>query len=134
MLKIDYPLNLKNKQIKSISENQKDLSSDSSIINIDNLDVVEIFGVNNVNLIFFEELLPIKVYQKGNQLNVKGEKKYRNMLRNAILKTQQDLKSNRKGNNTNLMQENLKMQSLNENDKIRNLTCLLYTSPSPRDS
>ena len=122
MLKIDYPLNLKNKQIKPISENQKDLTSGSSIINIDNLNVVEIFGVNNENLNFFEDQLPIKVFQKGNQLNIKGEKKYRNILRNAILKTQQDLKSNRKGNNINLMQENLKMQFLNENDKIRNLT------------
>ena len=45
--------NLKNKQIKSISENQKDLTSGSSIINIDNLDVVEIFGVNNENLNYF---------------------------------------------------------------------------------
>ena len=121
-MKIDYPLNLKNKQIKPIPENQKDLPSGSSIINIDNLDVVEIFGVNNENLNYFEDQLPIKVFQKGNQLNIKGEKKYRNILRNAILKTQQDLKSNRKGNNINLMQENLKMQSLNENDKIRNLT------------
>ena len=51
-LLIDCPLNLKNKQIKSISENQKDLTSGSSIINIDNLDVVEIFGVNNENLNF----------------------------------------------------------------------------------
>ena len=113
---------MKNKQIKSVSENQKDLTSGSSIINIDNLDVVEIFGVNNENLNFFEDQLPIKVFQKGNQLNIKGEKKYRNILRNAILKTQEDLKSNRKGNNINLMQENLKMQFLNENDKIRNLT------------
>ena len=126
-MKIDYPLNLKNKQIKPISENQKDLKSGSSIINIDNLDVVEIFGVNNENLNFFEDQLPIKVFQKGNQLNIKGEKKYRNILRNAILKTQQDLKSNRKGNNINLMQENLKMQSLNENDKIRNLTVTMVT-------
>ena len=122
MLKIDYPLNLKNKQIKPVSENQKDLTSGSSTINIDNLDVVEIFGFNNENLNYFEDQLPIKVFQKGNQLNIKGEKKYRNILRNAILKTQQDLKSNRKGNNINLMQENLKMQFLNENDKIRNLT------------
>ena len=75
LLKIDYPLNLKNKQIKSISENQKDLTSGSSIINIDNLDVVEIFGVNNENLNFFEDQLPIKVFQKGNQLIIKGEKK-----------------------------------------------------------
>ena len=122
LLKIDYPLNLKNKQIKPISENQKDLISGTSVISIDNLDVVEIFGVNNENLDFFEDQLPIKVFQKGNQLIIKGEKKYRNILRNAILKTQQDLKSNRKGNNINLIQENLKMQFLNDNDKIRNLT------------
>jgi len=64
---------------------------------------VEIFGVNNENLNFFEDQLPIKVFQKGNQLNIKGEKKYRNILRNAILRTQQDLKSNRKVNNINLM-------------------------------
>ena len=121
-MKIDYPFDLKNKQIKPTSEDRKDFTSESSIINIDNLDVVEIFGVNNENLNFFEDQLPIKVFQKGNQLNIKGEKKYRNILRNAILKTQQDLKSNRKGNNINLMQENLKMQFLNENDKIRNLT------------
>ena len=78
MLKIDYLLNLKNKQIKPISENQKDLTSGSSIINIDNLNVVEIFGVNNENLNFFEDQLPIRVFQKGNQLIIKGEKKYRN--------------------------------------------------------
>ena len=74
LLKIDYPLNLKNKQIKPIPENQKDLLSGSSIINIDNFDVVEIFGVNNENLNYFEDQLPIKVFQKGNQLNIKGEK------------------------------------------------------------
>ena len=66
MLEIYYPLNLKNKQIKTIYENQKSLTSGSSIINIDNLDVVEIFGINNENLIFFEDQLPIKVFQKGN--------------------------------------------------------------------
>ena len=65
---------MKNKQIKSISENQKDLTSGSSIINIDNLDVLEIFGINNENLNFFEDQLPIKVFQKGNQLIIKGEK------------------------------------------------------------
>ena len=69
MLKIDYPLNLKNKQLKPISENLKDLTSGSSIINIDNLNVVEIFGVNNENLNFFEDQLPIKVFSKRKSTN-----------------------------------------------------------------
>ena len=43
-------------------------------INIDNINVVEIFGVNNENLNFFEDQLPIKIFQKGNQINIKRQK------------------------------------------------------------
>ena len=122
LLEIDQLYNLKTKEKNSISEYHEELTSKSTIINIDNLDVLEIFGVNNENLIYIEDFLPIKIFQKGNQLKIKGKKIYINILQNAILQTQQDLKSNRNGNNTNLMQENLKMQFLNENEKIRNLT------------
>ena len=56
-------------------------------MNINNSDVLEIFGINNINISFFESILPLKVFQKGNQLNIQGEKKYRNLLRDVILKT-----------------------------------------------
>ena len=113
---------MKNKQINTISNQQSRQSSKSSIINIENSDVLEIFGINNENLSYFESSLPLKILQKGNKLNIKGEKKYRNILRNVIFKTLTEIKLNKDLREKNLIQENLKMQLLNDTENIENFT------------
>ena len=113
---------MKNKQINTISNQQSRQSSKSSIINIENSDVLEIFGINNENLSYFESSLPLKILQKGNKLNIKGEKKYRNILRNVIFKTLTEIKLNKDLRAKNLIQENLKMQLLNNTENIENFT------------
>ena len=113
---------MKNKQINTISNQQSRQSSKSSIINIENSDVLEIFGINNENLSYFESSLPLKILQKGNELNIKGEKKYRNILRNVIFKTLTEIKLNKDLREKNLIQENLKMQLLNDTENIENFT------------
>ena len=113
---------MKNKQINTISNQQSRQSSKSSIINIENSDVLEIFGINNENLSYFESSLPLKIFQKGNELNIKGEKKYRNILRNVIFKTLTEIKLNKDLRAKNLIQENLKMQLLNNTENIENFT------------
>ena len=97
---------------------------DSLPINVENVDVVEIFGVNNSNLHFFEKTLSVKICQKGNQLRVTGEKKKINILRNAISRTLKDLKLKKKTNDINLMQENLKMELLNSNNQTNKLSII----------
>ena len=109
---------MKNKQINTISNQQSRQSSKSSIINIENSDVLEIFGINNENLSYFESSLPLKILQKGNKLNIKGEKKYRNILRNVIFKTLTEIKLNKELREKNLIQENLKMQLLSDTENI----------------
>ena len=87
----------------------------STCINIDNSDAVEIFGVNNENIDFFEKNLPLKIYQKGNQLIVQGNKKNTDILKNAIHQTISELKMNKIDNSSiNVMQENLKMYISND--------------------
>ena len=113
---------MKNKQINTISNQQSRQSSKSSIINIENSDVLEIFGINNENLSYFESSLPLKILQKGNELNITGEKKYRNILRNVIFKTLTEIKLNKELREKNLIQENLKMQLLSDTENIENFT------------
>ena len=59
----------------------------TTVINVENNEVVEIFGINNENINYFQKLLSIKVFQKGNQLSLKGRRKNINILRDAISKT-----------------------------------------------
>jgi phosphate starvation-inducible PhoH-like protein len=84
--------------------------------------VLEIFGINNENLSYFESSLPLKIFQKGNELNIKGEKKYRNILRNVILKTLTEIKLNKDLREKNLIQENLKIELSKDTENIENLT------------
>tara|TARA_B100000965_G_scaffold406311_1_gene444563 strand:- start:2731 stop:3684 length:954 start_codon:yes stop_codon:yes gene_type:complete len=91
-------------------------------MNINNSDTLEIFGINNENISFFESILPLKIFQKGNRLNICGEKKYRNLLRNVILKTVQEIKFNKGLRDKNLIQENLKMQLSNTSENVKNFT------------
>jgi phosphate starvation-inducible PhoH-like protein len=114
---------LKNKSLHNDYKDNQVQSKSSTTINIENSEVLDVFGVNNENLDFFEKNLPIKIYQKGNQLVIYGNKKYTNILLNAIIKTSKDKKLNKKNDNENinLMQENLKMQILNDNKNIKNI-------------
>ena len=91
-------------------------------MNINNSDVLEIFGINNVNISFFESILPLNVFQKGNQLNIQGEKKYRNLLRDVILKTIYQIKFNKSIRDKNIIQENLKMRISDTSENVKNLT------------
>ncbi len=87
----------------------------TTVINIENSDVLEIFGVNNDNLDFFEKNLPIKIYQKGNQLIIQGTKKNTDILKKAIAQTISEKKDNKTNNyNMNSIQDNLKMLISND--------------------
>ena len=115
---------MKNKNIEIIPSQSSKQSSRSSIVNIENSDVLEIFGIENENISYFESALPLKIFQKGNQLNIQGEKKYRNVLRNAILKTIHEIKFNKNLREKNLIQENLKMQLSKNLENIKNFTII----------
>ena len=110
---------MKNKLLNNTySENStQDLSS--TVITIENSEALDIFGVNNKNINFFKEKLPLKIYQKGNQLIIQGNKKNRDILKKAINRTIKDKKLNKKINfSMNSMQENLNMYISND---IKNL-------------
>jgi len=113
---------LKNKNLESISKPLSEQVQSSTIINIDNANVLEIFGINNENIDYFESVMPIQIFQMGNQMDIKGDKKYRNILRNAILQTIQEIKSKKNGRENNLMRENLKMQLTNNSENIKKFT------------
>ena len=94
----------------------------ATLINVDNSEVLDIFGINNENISFFEKNLSLKIYQKGNQLIIYGNKKNINILKSAIALTLNDKKINKKiYSDINLMQENLKMQLSNYEKNIKNI-------------
>ena len=112
---------MNNKLIKkSVIDNnlQKDITT---VINVGNNEVVEIFGINNENIDNFQKLLSIKVFQKGNQLSLKGSRKNVNILRDAISKTLYEKKIYKAKNIHNQIMENLRMQIINEKEKIKNI-------------
>ena len=113
---------MKNKNLKIIPHKISNIPSNSSIMNINNSDVLEIFGIDNENISFFEAALPLKVFQKGNKLNINGEKKYRNLLRNVILQTIHQIKFNKNMRDKNIIQENLKMRISDTLENVKNLT------------
>jgi len=121
LLVIRFILNLKNKVFKNSHEIQSKLKHSSTIINIENSEALDIFGVNNENIDFFEKNLPLKIFQKGNQLTLKGDKNNINILKNAITKTINQKKNPKNKANTNQIQEILKMQIINQKEKIKNI-------------
>tara|TARA_B100000401_G_scaffold32858_1_gene19672 strand:+ start:393 stop:1439 length:1047 start_codon:yes stop_codon:yes gene_type:complete len=121
LLEIRFILNLKNKVFKNSHEIQSKLKHSSTVINIENCEALDIFGVNNENIDFFEKNLPLKIFQKGNQLTLKGDKNNINILKNAIIKTINQKKNLKNKANTNQIQEILKMQIINEKEKIKNI-------------
>ncbi len=110
---------MKNKLINNTHKKNSVQGLHSAVIQIENSDTLDIFGVNNENIDFFEKNLPLKIYQKGNQLTIQGNKKNIDILRSSISKTISEKKMKKKvDKNTNLMQENLKMYISND---VRNI-------------
>ena len=110
---------MKNTKINTLTEQSFDLNKNSTVLYIENDYALDIFGINNENLDFVEELLPLKIFQKGNQLHIKGEKKFRNLLSNTIFQTLEEIKNKKNKSVNNLMQENIKMSSSNESENIK---------------
>ena len=112
---------MSNKKIKLVSSSQENTAQKTEVFEIDNFQAIDIFGINNKNLQLFEDKLPIQVFQKGNQLIVKGDKKYRKILFDAISKTINDQKQNLNKDTKNQMIKNLDsqiLQSESENQKF----------------
>ena len=139
---------MKTTNINTLTEQSLAHNNNSTVLNIENDYALDIFGINNENLDFIEEVLPLRIFQKGNQLSIKGEKKFRNLLSNTIFQTLEEIKNKKNKSVNNLMQENIKMSLSNESENIKKFAvaktskcditgksknCLLYTSPSPRD-
>ena len=112
---------MKTTKIKSLTDRSLDHPKDSTVLNIANNHAIDIFGINNENLDFIEQNLPLKLFQKGNQLHIKGEKKFRNLLRNSIFQTLEEIKNKKIKSEYNLMQENIKMSLINESENIKKL-------------
>jgi phosphate starvation-inducible PhoH-like protein len=110
---------LKTTKINTLTEQSFDLNKNSTVLYIENDYALDIFGINNENLDFIEELLPLKIFQKGNQLQIKGEKKFRNLLSNTIFQTLEEIKNKKNKSVNNLMQENIKMSLSNESENIK---------------
>ena len=104
-----------------MTDRSLDHPKDSTVLNIANNHAIDIFGINNENLDFIEQKLPLKLFQKGNQLHIKGEKKFRNLLRNSIFQTLEEIKNKKIKSEYNLMQENIKMSLINESENIKKL-------------
>jgi phosphate starvation-inducible PhoH-like protein len=110
---------LKTTKINTLTEQSFDRNKNSTVLYIENDYALNIFGINNENLDFIEELLPLKIFQKGNQLQIKGEKKFRNLLSNTIFQTLEEIKNKKNKSVNNLMQENIKMSLSNESENIK---------------
>ena len=93
-------------------KNYDDQGTDSTVIKIENSEALDIFGVNNENLSYFEKTLPLKIFQKGNQLIVQGNKKNIDILNKAISQTINDRKINKKSGK--------QKQKLNDQKNIKN--------------
>ena len=101
---------MSNKKIKLVFSLQENTTQNTEVFEIDNFRAIDIFGINNKNLQLFEDRLPIQVYQKGNQLIVKGDKRYRKILFDAISKTINNQNQDLNRDSKNQMIENLESQ------------------------
>ena len=86
---------MKNKLLNNTDKKSSLQGINSTVINIDNSEVLDIFGINNENIEFFENNLPLKIFQKGNQLIIQGNKKNTDILRSAITRTIIEKKMNK---------------------------------------
>ena len=56
---------MKTTKINTLTEQSFDHNKNSTVLHIENDYALDIFGINNENLDFIEELLPLKIFQKG---------------------------------------------------------------------
>ena len=110
---------MKTTKINILTKQSFDHNKNSTVLYIENDYALDIFGINNENLDFIEELFPLKIFQKGNQLHIKGEKKLRNLLSDTIFQTLDEIKNKKNKSVNNLMQENIKMSLSNESENIK---------------
>ena len=103
----------------------------STVVNLENSLIVEILGVNNENLDFYEKKLKVKVLQKGNIVIITGNKKERYIVRNSIIQLSRELKDPIK-KNQNTFKEILNMQINNDldNKNIKSFTIAKTTKSS----
>ena len=104
--------------------------SELTVLDIDHSIAIDIFGINSENIQLFENHFPLKVLQKGNQIQIKGNKNYRNLLKKIILQTVNQLKQKNKNLTLNLMQENFKMLV---NDKSENIKTFAIAKTTKMD-
>ena len=90
---------MKNKLLNNTDKKTSLQGINSTVINIDNSEVLDIFGINNENIEFFENNLPLKIFQKGNQLIIHGNKKNTDILKITITQTISEKKMNKAVNN-----------------------------------
>ena len=106
---------MKNKLLNNTYSENIIQGLNSTVITIENSEALDIFGVNNENIEFFKKKLPLKIYQKGNQLIIHGNKKNRDILKKAINCTINEKKLNKKINySMDSMQKNLNMYISND--------------------
>ena len=112
---------MKTTKLKSLAYQSKKIDDGTIVLGIDNSNILDIFGINNENLDFIESLVPLKVFQKGNQIYIKGDKKFRDLVQNTIFQTLEELKKKKNHYELNLMQENFKMNLSNDSKNIKEL-------------
>ena len=112
---------MKTKKINKISTIEES-SSGPTVLNIDSAIASDIFGINSENIKLFEKYFPLEIFQKGNQIQINGDKKNRNLLVKIILQTVDQLKNKNMNSNLNLMQENLKILFDADSKNIKNFT------------
>jgi phosphate starvation-inducible PhoH-like protein len=106
---------LKNKLPNKVYKRNSIQGLSSTTINIENSDALDIFGINNENIDFFEKKLPLKIFQKGNQLVIQGNKKNIDILKSAITQTINEKRVNKKNDiSYNSIKENLRMHISND--------------------
>ena len=59
---------MKNKLTNNKYKNHYDQGPSSAVIKIENSEALDIFGINNENLSYFEKTLPLKIFQKGKNM------------------------------------------------------------------
>ncbi len=106
---------MKNKLPNKVYKRNSIQGLSSTTINIENSDALDIFGINNENIDFFEKKLPLKIFQKGNQLVIQGNKKNIDILKSAITQTINEKRVNKKNDiSYNSIKENLRMHISND--------------------
>ena len=65
---------MKTTKIKSSTDRSLEHTKDSTVLNIENNYALDIFGINNENLDFIEQKLPLKLFQKATNFTLRVKK------------------------------------------------------------